>query len=207
MSTETNANELDIEHKRTEYRNRRDRIENHYQTFNSLSASILAMDDNAWHETQKYARPAEMLESMYQLKKAIEPYGRYPITDNTEPLFECIQLMNAFCCKWHAILFYPASRISGVEEIDEPRGWRYAPYTDDELRDDDACLRDNSDNPVVGQITFDDTDFIGKGFIPVFREEINYVRKQVNALRDITRAEIQRLEALNAALAEEPDVW
>lgn len=183
-------------------------IEEHRYIYNMLSASILAMDDTDWAETQKYARPAEVLESVYILKKGIEPQRYRTVTE--EPLLELTQLLNAFCSKWHAILFYPTSLPASKTLFDEGM-WNvkgYTPYQDDELRADDDALRENC---VEGHITFNDAAFIGKGFIPVFWEEADYVRNRANARRIATRAEMQRLEALNQAMADEmeedPDAY
>ena len=204
MATEKDENALAHQRKLREYRNRRDVIDvlrNHY---NTLSASILVMDDAIWQETQKYARPAEVLESAYNLKKSIEPYGRYDdIGDG--PIFELTQLINALCCKWHPILFYPLARPAG-DNIDDRRFavHGYAPYTDDDIRADDEALRENCAD---GTITFNDAAFIGKGLLPVFWEEMDYVRNRANATRSITLAEIQRLEALNQPLEDDTDVW
>lgn len=203
MSTEKKS----PEQLRDEYRIRRDQIDGHRSDFNALSASVLAIDDDAWNETQKYARPAEMLESVYALKKAIEPFGRYEDITNG-PIFELTQLMNAFCAKWHAILFYP---------LTSPRDMRdnkwdenlfaenaYAPHSDDALLSDDEALRQHEVN---GQITFNDEAFIGKGLIQPFWTEVGYVRNRANAARLVTLAELQRLQALNRELEATHDVW
>lgn len=209
MATEEKK-EKTPEQLRDEYRTRRDRIDGHRNDFNALSASVLAMGDNAWDETQKYARPAEMLESVYTLKKTIEPFGRYEDITNG-PIFELTQLMNAFCAKWHAILFYP---------LTSPRDMRdnkwdenlfaenaYAPHSDDALRLLDEALRQQEGIEGHGQITFNDEAFIGKGLIQPFWKEVGYVRNRANAARLVILAELQRLQALNRELEATHDVW
>ena len=205
MATEKDENGLAHQRKLREYRNRLDVIDAHRTHYNTLSASILAMDDTTWQETQKYARPAEVLESVYHLKKGIEPYGRYE--DIAEgPIFELTQLINALCCKWHAILFYPIANLTKERDIDETKFAvnGYAPYADDDIRADDEALRENC---AAGAITFNDAAFVGKGLIPVFWEEVDYIRNCANAARSTTLVEIRRLEALNQPLEDDSDVW
>ena len=195
------ARELKLE----EYRDRREVIDAHLNNVNALSASVIAIGDDAWHEMRRYARPAEMLESLYHLKKAVEPYGRYD--DIAEgPIFELTQHLNVLCCKWHAILFYPVAYPSGESAAQEglfPDAL-YAVVDDVTLHENDAALREDR---TVGQVTFDDTAFIGKGLLPVFWQEVDCVRNRANAAREITLAEIQRLKALNKPLETEVNVW
>lgn len=197
-----------LERHRAAYALREGAIDEHRLIFNALSASLLAMGDNAWKETQKFARPAEVLESVYRLKKHIEPKRYRAITDDAT--LELIQCLNALCSKWHAILFYPTTRPNPQSPFDEGLFdvKAFLVYADEDIRANDAALkamdpREHSDT----QFTWHDAAFKGKGLLPVFWEEVNYARNRANQHRFIIAAEIQRLEALNKQLEDEHGVY